>query len=313
MPWKVTEKWRTLPLSLVGRVNAIKMVTLPRFLYLFQNIPICIPRSYFKQIDSVILPFIWGYKAHRVSKLHLQKPKKFGGLSLPCFLYYYWATNIRAMVYWQLNHGQEPTVEIPSWLAIEQYLTSKTSLREIRFLSPRSMSSCKGEHFILFNCQKIWLQIRKFCELPNTSVHAPVWHNHAFPSSFTDAVFKEWYHKGIKSIKDLFINKRLCSFDQLQRKYTLPKTHFSCFLQLSNYTRQKLFIVWSLPEENSLFKFLLGPPEAKGLISSLVKFFFTKDRSTCNEDQTSMGRGSQYYNQGWYMEASVKWPSSLFY
>lgn len=34
------EKWRALPLSLIERVNAIKMVTLPRFLYLFQNIPV---------------------------------------------------------------------------------------------------------------------------------------------------------------------------------------------------------------------------------------------------------------------------------
>ncbi len=29
------ESWRILPLSMIGRVNAIKMVSLPRFLYLF--------------------------------------------------------------------------------------------------------------------------------------------------------------------------------------------------------------------------------------------------------------------------------------
>lgn len=29
------EKWRTLPLSMVGRINGNKMVALPRFLYLF--------------------------------------------------------------------------------------------------------------------------------------------------------------------------------------------------------------------------------------------------------------------------------------
>lgn len=86
---KNIEKWRTLPLSLIGRINTIKMVSLPRFLYLFQNIPIFIPMSFFKMIDSVILPFIWGYKARRISKQHLQKPKEFGGLGLPCFLYYY--------------------------------------------------------------------------------------------------------------------------------------------------------------------------------------------------------------------------------
>lgn len=36
---KNIEFWKTLPLSLVGRINAIKMVVLPRFLYIFQSIP----------------------------------------------------------------------------------------------------------------------------------------------------------------------------------------------------------------------------------------------------------------------------------
>lgn len=204
---KNIEKWRTLPLSLIGRVNTIKMVSLPRFLYLFQNIPVYIPMSYFKQIDSITLPFIWGYKAHRISKQHLQKPKQVGGLGLPCFLYYYWAANVRVIVYWQISQNTNTFANVPSWLSIEQSLASGTSLQAILFSNPRPLSSRKGEHFILFNSEKIWLQIRKVCELPNTSVHAPIWHNHAFPSSFTDAVFKEWSRKGIASIKDLYINK----------------------------------------------------------------------------------------------------------
>lgn len=31
--------WRTLPISMVGKINAVKMVSLPRFLHLFQSIP----------------------------------------------------------------------------------------------------------------------------------------------------------------------------------------------------------------------------------------------------------------------------------
>ena len=42
---KDTDFCRTLPLSLIGRVNTIKMVSLPRFMYLFQNIPINLPLS----------------------------------------------------------------------------------------------------------------------------------------------------------------------------------------------------------------------------------------------------------------------------
>lgn len=39
------------------------MVFLPQILYLFQNIPIFI-----QKLDSIILPFLWDYKAHRIRK-----------------------------------------------------------------------------------------------------------------------------------------------------------------------------------------------------------------------------------------------------
>ena len=87
------EKWRTLPLSMVGRINAIKMVALPRFLYLFQNLPIFLTSAFFKKLDSIVFPLIWGYKAHHISKAHLQKPTEEGGFGLPAFNIYYWAAN----------------------------------------------------------------------------------------------------------------------------------------------------------------------------------------------------------------------------
>lgn len=43
--------WKTLPISMAGKMNAIKMIVLPRFLHLFQSIPCFIALSYFKQLD----------------------------------------------------------------------------------------------------------------------------------------------------------------------------------------------------------------------------------------------------------------------
>lgn len=78
--------WKTLPISLLGRVNAIKMIFLPQLLYLVQTVSIYLPKSFFKKLEtSIVTNFIWDYKSHRINKQHLCKFKESGGLALPNF------------------------------------------------------------------------------------------------------------------------------------------------------------------------------------------------------------------------------------
>lgn len=62
------EFWKTLPLSLVERINAIKMVVLPHLLYIFQSIPSFIPQAYFRRLDPIVIPFLWQNKVARINK-----------------------------------------------------------------------------------------------------------------------------------------------------------------------------------------------------------------------------------------------------
>ncbi len=41
------ERWISLPLSLIGRINCIQMNVLPKSLYLFQTLSISIPQKFF--------------------------------------------------------------------------------------------------------------------------------------------------------------------------------------------------------------------------------------------------------------------------
>lgn len=41
------KKWMDLPLTLLGRINVIKMNILPKFLYMFQSLPIHVPIALF--------------------------------------------------------------------------------------------------------------------------------------------------------------------------------------------------------------------------------------------------------------------------
>lgn len=97
--------WKTLPLTLVGRVNLIKMSILPKFLYLFRQTPIPIPNTFFNKLYSIITSFIWNGGTPRIAKITLQLPASLAGLALPCFIKYYWAA-VLAMVHWWLS--EEP-------------------------------------------------------------------------------------------------------------------------------------------------------------------------------------------------------------
>lgn len=47
-------KWMQLPMSLISKVNIIKMTIVPKFNYLFMNIPLPLPTSFFKELSTSI-------------------------------------------------------------------------------------------------------------------------------------------------------------------------------------------------------------------------------------------------------------------
>lgn len=114
---KDTNRWSTLPLSLAGRINSVKMVILPKFLYLFQTVPIFLPKSYFKELDKYISTLIWNKTIPRVCKSVLEERKTNGGLALPNFFDYYWAANIHKVTVWYNTFVKG---EGPNWSLMEQ-------------------------------------------------------------------------------------------------------------------------------------------------------------------------------------------------
>uniref|UniRef100_A0A3P9ITT7 Reverse transcriptase domain-containing protein n=1 Tax=Oryzias latipes TaxID=8090 RepID=A0A3P9ITT7_ORYLA len=76
---------KLLPISLAGRINIVRMNILPKFLFLFQNVPILITKSFFNKLDSLISYFIWNKKTPKIKKTFLQRPPSQGGMGLPCF------------------------------------------------------------------------------------------------------------------------------------------------------------------------------------------------------------------------------------
>lgn len=103
------------------------MVVLPRFLYLFQNLPIFLPKAFFKLLDLIILPFVWGLKVHRIFKKHLTKPK--------------------LMYYWHAAYPGKVTTSTPSWFGIKQDL-SKRVLPALLFSLTKSPATLTDKDFM---------------------------------------------------------------------------------------------------------------------------------------------------------------------
>lgn len=232
----------------MARINCVKMNILPRFLYLFQCIPLFLSNSFFSQVDSLISEFLWNKKISRLSKGYLQRPKLFGGMALPNFRFYYWAANIRTLKYWL----QPETTRSPDWLVMERNSAKPVSLAALLYSPIQSAIKKYSRNSIVKMSLKIVFQLRRHLGLQIYSHNAPLIANHGFIPSITDKAFLVWSSHGVNTFKDLYIDNIFASFQQLCEKYSIPKQHFFRYLQLRSFAHSHFPTFPNLPQETFL-------------------------------------------------------------
>ena len=169
-------RWASLPLSLVGCINLVKMVILPKFMYLFQHLPICINKSFFTGFDSLLRSFLWGNKPARLKKSILQLPKAKGGLALPNFQQYYWACNINKLLFW----NKDIYSDSPPWVHTETSSVKSTLYSVVCSQLPLVVNKV-SDNPVVTSSLKIWVQFRKHYGLHRGSTYMPILNNYFFP------------------------------------------------------------------------------------------------------------------------------------
>ena len=283
------DKWMMLPITLIGRVNAVKMNIFPRLQYLFQMLPIKLPQKFFKELNKSVRKFLWKGKMSRISLEKLTWKFNLGGLQLPNFKNYYKAN--------QLSFIASFFSEIkPAWIKIELHKLGEKVPEEFIYKWDSKWMRGKDESFILKHLIELW-NATNMDDQTKKSLLAKrsLFQNRLVPFTMNNQILNNWFQKGIKHIEDCFQGSKLMSFDQLKHKYKISNNTFFCYLQLRAYLREELGQTMLLPK----------PTEIEILIHKGKIKKFTSRMYNLIQEQT-IKQGIHQSRQKWETDLNTK-------
>uniref|UniRef100_A0A3B3WIQ9 Reverse transcriptase domain-containing protein n=1 Tax=Poecilia mexicana TaxID=48701 RepID=A0A3B3WIQ9_9TELE len=212
-------RWNLIPyLGLMHRVEAIKMMMLPKLLYLFQTLPAEPPKCMFQEIDKLISRFIWQGKQPRNRFKTLQLSKSKGGLSLPNMSDYYKAAQINPLVEMCDSSYTAKWKEIEcsnNGVPLKAAIGNIDLIKDLKDLNPCTETSLRTWSKLVKENKESCLPIRWIA------------YDQDFTPNKTDNTFKKWTEKGLVKYNDLYHKGCLRTFHDIKQKYGLDNRFFS--------------------------------------------------------------------------------------
>lgn len=269
------QRWNCLPLSLAGRIQTVKMNILPRYLYLFQCLPIFLPKYFFKSIDEIVSSFIWAGKRARAGKTLLQRNRPAGGLGLPNFINYYWAANLHKIIHW-FNSPQL------SWCHLEADSSSSSLPALVCDTLPLSPSRFTP-NAVVIHTLKIWSQIKRSLGWLSLPKATPICNNHIFLPAKNDPRFTLLERNGLRCLGNLYIDGIFASFDQLRSTFSLNSSDFFRYFQLRDFARTHSSAFPQAPSPSGIDLALKAGLLPKGQVSFLYNLLLAPNEPAVNK------------------------------
>lgn len=160
--------WRTLSLSVVGRVNLIKIIWMPQLLYLLHNAPVWVPQRFFYKVNSLFRNLIWGKGAACIRLQTLQLAKDEGGLAVPDPALYYLAAQLQHLRGWD-----DSTSSDAGTLILRSYF-HKINLYEV--LESKGFQVNSKMYPTLSLIHKLWWKLRDMYDIPGSTSYSSIWY-----------------------------------------------------------------------------------------------------------------------------------------
>lgn len=251
------------------------MNILPKFLYLFQSIPLAPPSNFFDKMKKLFCNFIWNDRRSRMRMNLLYLPYDRGGLKLPFLQAYYWAAQLRAASYWFDHH---PSLH---WIKMEETTTSKIPLYLYIYSADLATLKKHTRNPFVRNTLTVWHEVLNYLgENAPLSQFSPIWGNKNFTPGTKDLGFKLWADRGISRIIDLYENDTLLSFPEIKQRFDIEPKHFFKYLQIRSFITETQNSL-NPPSLNTLERTVLTQYGAAGLISKFYQIILnaTKESS----------------------------------
>ncbi|CAI5697422.1 unnamed protein product [Oreochromis niloticus] len=219
------QNWAKINLSLLGRINLVKMIIAPKLQYLLHMLPIAVPHNLLKLYNTCVEGFVWAGKKPSFNRSKLYAPKDNGGLALSKMVWYHYAFSLS-----QLVKIYNSLTEKPSWVAIEESLVAPSSLEA--FLTQKGRPVPFKDPVLAF-MQETWSRAHQYINVsPYLTSRASIWHNKKILIGKKPVRWEAWARTGINQVGDLFGQTGMKSFAEIRREFNLDPREIWRFFQI---------------------------------------------------------------------------------